>query len=196
MECWNIEVGESVCQMMKRSRNRFCIKPTILHIRCIQTMKMYRYFKKHFWWPGMKRYVVKYVARCLICQQVKAEHQRPGGLLQLLKILEWKWDEVRMEFVTRLPRSSERYNSIWVIHDWMTKSAHFLPMRITDLMKMLAKLYVNEIVHLHGVLVLKMSDQDTRFTSAFWRVLQEGLAKWTNYTNPWGYAESLSAKFS
>ena len=81
------------------------------------TTKMYRDLKKHFWWPRMKRDMVEYVARCLTCQQVKVEHQRPGGMLQPLEIPEWKWEEVTMDFVSGLPKSSEDYDSIWVIVD-------------------------------------------------------------------------------
>ena len=83
--------------------------------------------------------VIEYVAKCLTCQQVKAEHQRPRGLLQPLNILEWKWEEVTMDFVSGLPRSSEGYDSIWVIVDRMTKSAHFLPVRTTNPARKLAE---------------------------------------------------------
>ena len=81
------------------------------------TTKMYRDLKKYFWWPRMKRDVVEYVARCLTCQQVKAEHQKPSGLLQPLNILEWKWEEVMMDFISGLPKSSQGHKSIWVIID-------------------------------------------------------------------------------
>ena len=78
---------------------------------------MYKDLKKYFWWPGMKRDVVEYVARCLTCQQVKDEHQRPSGMLQPWDILEWKWEEVTMDFMSRLSKSSEGYDSIWVMVD-------------------------------------------------------------------------------
>ena len=115
----------------------------------------------------MKRDVVKHVARCLPCQQVKARHQNPAGLLQLLNIPEWKWKEVTMDFISGLLRSLEGYDSLWVIVDRMTKSAHFLPVKTTDLVKKLAKLYLKEIVRLHGVLVSIVLDRDARFTSMF-----------------------------
>ena len=94
----------------------------------------------------MKRDMVEYMARCLTCQQVKAEHQRHGGMLQPLKIPEWKWEDVTMDFVSGLPKSSEGYDSIWVIVDRMTKSTHFLPVKTTDLVRKLAKLYLKKIV--------------------------------------------------
>ena len=79
----------------------------------------------------MKKDVADFVARCLVCQQVKAEHQKPAGMLQLLEVPEWKWERITMDFVTGLPRSPRGYDSIWVIVDKLTKSAHFLPMKTT-----------------------------------------------------------------
>ena len=111
----------------------------------------------------MKRDVVEHVARYLTCQQVKAEHQRPRGLLQPLNIPEWKWEEVTMDFVSRLRKSSKGYDSIWMIVDWMTKLAHFFPVKTTNPVRKLAKLYLKEIVRLHGVPVSIVS----RFTSMF-----------------------------
>ena len=75
----------------------------------------------------MKREVIDFVARCLVGQQVKMEHQKSSGTLQSLDILEWKWDKIIMDLVTGLPRSTKGYDSIWVIVDRLTKSAHFLP---------------------------------------------------------------------
>ena len=138
------------------------------------TTKIYRDLKKHFWWPRMKRDMVGYVAKRLTCQQVKAKHQRPGGMLQPLEIPEWKWEEITMDFVSGLLRSSEGYDSIWVIVDWMTKSANFLPVKTTDLVKKLAKLYLKEIIRLQVVPVSIVSDWDARFTSMFWKELQVG----------------------
>nr|GFB89887.1 retrotransposon protein, putative, Ty3-gypsy subclass [Tanacetum cinerariifolium] len=91
--------------------------------------KMYHDLKQHFLWSGMKRDVAAYVSMCLICQQVKIEHQRASGLLQPLDIPVWKWDEISMDFVTGLPRTQRRHDAIWVVVDRLTKSAHFLPIR-------------------------------------------------------------------
>ena len=135
------------------------------------TTKMYRDLNKHFQWPRMKRDVVEYMVRCLTCQQLKAECQRPGGMLQLLKIPEWKWEEVSMNFVSGLSKSMEGYGSIWMIMDQMTKSAHFLPVKTTNLIRKLAKLYLKEIVRLHGVPVSIVSNRDAKFTSIFWKEL-------------------------
>ncbi|GJT49943.1 putative nucleotidyltransferase, ribonuclease H [Tanacetum coccineum] len=89
--------------------------------------KMYHDLKQHFWWSGMKRDVATFVSKCLICQQVKIEHQRASGLLQPLDIPVWKWDEISMDFVTGLPRTQRKHDAIWVVVDRLTKSAHFLP---------------------------------------------------------------------
>nr|GFC64037.1 DNA/RNA polymerases superfamily protein [Tanacetum cinerariifolium] len=75
--------------------------------------KMYHDLKQYFWWSGMKRDVATFVARCLICQQVKIEHQRASGLLQQLDIHVWKWDEISMDFVTGLPQTQRRHDAIW-----------------------------------------------------------------------------------
>ncbi|XP_062028435.1 uncharacterized protein LOC133744320 [Rosa rugosa] len=100
---------------------------------------------------------------------VKAEHQRPAGMLKPLPIPVWKWEEISIDFVTGLPRSRQSYDSIWVIVDCLTKSAHFLPVAKIYLGDALCKLYLNEIVKLHGVHVSIVSDRDARFTSEFWR---------------------------
>ncbi|KAK5775278.1 hypothetical protein PVK06_043151 [Gossypium arboreum] len=88
--------------------------------------KMYNDLKRRFWWHGMKRDISDFVSRCLICQQVKAEHQVPSGLLQPITIPEWKWDRVTMDFVSGLPLSASKKDVVWVVVDRLTKSAHFV----------------------------------------------------------------------
>ena len=95
--------------------------------------KMYLDLKQKYRWYGLKRDVAEYVALCDTCQRVKAEHQRPAGLLQPMKIPEWKWEEVGMDFIVGLPRTQRGYDSIWVRVDRLTKVAHFLPVKTTDL---------------------------------------------------------------
>ena len=79
----------------------------------------------------MKRHVGDFVRRCLTCQQIKDEHQKPAGLLHPLEVAEWKWEHVTMDFVTHLPRTSRIHDAVWVIVDRLTKSAHFLTVRMT-----------------------------------------------------------------
>ncbi|RVW29004.1 Retrovirus-related Pol polyprotein from transposon 17.6 [Vitis vinifera] len=106
---------------------------------------------------------------------MKAGHQRPAGFLQPLSIPEWKWEHITMDFVTRLPKTLRGNNAIWVIVDRLTKSAHFLPMKVNFSMDRLASLYIKEIVRMHGVPVSIVSDRDPRFTSRFWHSLQKAL---------------------
>ena len=115
------------------------------------------------------------MARCLTCQQVKAEHQRPAGLLQPLGIPEWKWEDITMDFVGGLPRIVGFHDSIWVIVDRYTKSAHFLPVRSTYTVDQYAELYVREIVRLHGVPKSIVSDRDPIFISKFSGSLQKAM---------------------
>ncbi|XP_033138989.1 uncharacterized protein LOC117129882 [Brassica rapa] len=138
--------------------------------------KMYRDVRRYYHWPGMKRSVAQWVAQCATCQQVKVEHQVPGGLLQSLPIPQWKWDSISMDFITGLPTAPGRSNnSIWVIVDRLTKVTHLLPMRDTDKVEVLAEMYIDKIVKLHGVPSDIVSDRDPWFTASFWEALQEAL---------------------
>nr|GEZ09718.1 putative reverse transcriptase domain-containing protein [Tanacetum cinerariifolium] len=94
--------------------------------------KMYQDMKRLYWWPNMKADIATYVSKCLTCAKVKAEHQRPSGLLVQPAIPMWKWDNIIMDFVTKLPKSLQGLDTIWVIVDRLTKSAHFLPIREND----------------------------------------------------------------
>ncbi|KAJ9565973.1 hypothetical protein OSB04_001939 [Centaurea solstitialis] len=130
--------------------------------------KMYRDLRADYWWPGMKREVARYVESCLTCLKVKAEHQKPHGKLQPLEIPVWKWENITMDLITKLPRTPRKFDAIWVIVDRLTKSAHFLAIRESYTSEQLAELYVKEVVRRHGVPVSIISDRDTRFTSRFW----------------------------
>ncbi|GKD15002.1 putative reverse transcriptase domain-containing protein [Tanacetum coccineum] len=136
---------------------------------------MYQDLKPLYWWPNMKADIVTYVSKCLTCAKVKAEHQKLSRLLQQPKTLVWKWERITMDFMSGLPRTPSGYDMIWVIVDRLTKSAHFLPMKKTDNMEKLTRLYLKEIECRHGVPVLIISDRDSYFTSRFWRSLQEAL---------------------
>jgi hypothetical protein len=91
--------------------------------------KMYQDLKQKYWWYLLKRDTAAHVAMCDVCQRVKVEHQRPTGLLHPLKVPEWKWEEIGMDFITGLPCTSKGYDSIWVIVDRLTKVAHFIPVK-------------------------------------------------------------------
>ena len=144
-------------------RNRLCVSqkkelrkmileetysaPDALHP---DNVKMYRTLIEHYWWQGMKRDIVEFVSRCLVCQQIKAEHQKPSRKLNPLLIPQWKWEDIAMDFISKLPRMQSSYDSIWVIVDRLTKSAHFLLVKKTYSLEKLTKLYVQDIVRLHG----------------------------------------------
>ncbi|GKF56514.1 putative reverse transcriptase domain-containing protein, partial [Tanacetum coccineum] len=107
--------------------------------------KMYQDMKKLYWWPNMKADIATY------------------------------WDNITMDFVTKLPKSSQGYDTIWVIVDRLTKSAIFIPMRETDPMEKLARMYLKEVVTRHRILVSIIYDRGPRSASNFWRSLQKAL---------------------
>ncbi|GJR04116.1 putative reverse transcriptase domain-containing protein [Tanacetum coccineum] len=111
---------------------------------------MYQDLKRLYWWPNMKAEIATYVSKCLNCARVKAECQKPFGLLVQPVILVWKWENITMDFVTKLPKTSTGQDAIWVIVDRLTKSAHFLPLKETDIMEKLTRQYLKEVVSRHG----------------------------------------------
>ena len=88
--------------------------------------KMYQDLRQNFWWTRMKREIAKYVAECDTCQRVKASHFKVAGTLQPLPIPSWKWEDIGMDFIVGLPNTSQHHDSIWVIVDRLTKTAHFI----------------------------------------------------------------------
>ncbi|GJZ48968.1 putative reverse transcriptase domain-containing protein [Tanacetum coccineum] len=153
--------------------------------------KMYQDMKKLYWWPNMKADIATYVSKCLTCAKVKAEHQRPSGLLVQPKIPEWKWDNITMDFVTKLPKTSQGYDTIWVIVDRLTKSAIFTPIRETDPMDKLARIYLKEVVTRHGIPISIICDRDPRFASNFWRSLQNALGTNLDMSTAKGWVNHL-----
>ncbi|GJW82248.1 putative nucleotidyltransferase, ribonuclease H [Tanacetum coccineum] len=137
--------------------------------------KMYQDLKKLYWWPNMKAEIATYVSKCLTCAKVKVEYQKPSGLLVQPEIPQWKWENITMDFVTKLPKTATGQDTIWVIVDRLTKSAHFLPMREDDTLEKLTRQYLKEVVSRHGVPVLIISDRDGKFTSHFWKSLNKAL---------------------
>nr|GEZ57039.1 putative reverse transcriptase domain-containing protein [Tanacetum cinerariifolium] len=115
---------------------------------------------------GKANVVADALSRKEIIEPLRAEHQRPSGFLVQPAIPEWKWDNITMDFITKLPKSPQ---------DRLTKSAHFLPIRENDPLDKLAKLYLNRIVAKHGIPVSIICDRDGRFTSNFWRSFQKAL---------------------
>ncbi|GJU38781.1 reverse transcriptase domain-containing protein [Tanacetum coccineum] len=137
--------------------------------------KMYQDLKKLYWWPNMKAIIIEYVSKCLTCSRVKEECQKPSRLLVQPEIPMWKWERITKDFITKLPKTLNGQDTIWVIVDRLTKSTHFIPTRETDSMETLTRLYIKEIVSRHGVLISIIYDHDSNFTSIFWQSLQSAL---------------------
>jgi hypothetical protein len=107
------------------------------------SMKMYQDLKQNFWWTGMKWEIAKYVSKCDICQRVKASHLKTAGIPQPLPIPSWKWEDISMDFIVGLPNTSLRHDSIWVIVEQLTKTAHFLSVHTTYNVKKYAEIYLD-----------------------------------------------------
>nr|GEW83291.1 putative reverse transcriptase domain-containing protein [Tanacetum cinerariifolium] len=137
--------------------------------------KMYQYLKKLYWWPNMKVEIATYVSKCLTCAKVKAECQKPFDLLVQHVILVWKWKNITMDFVTKLPKTTTGKDTIWVIVDRLAKPDHFLPMKEIDSMEKLTRQYLKEVVSRHGVSVLIISNRGSKFTSHFWQSLNKAI---------------------
>ncbi|GJT12910.1 hypothetical protein Tco_0859952 [Tanacetum coccineum] len=135
--------------------------------------KMYQDLKKLYWWPNMKAEIATYVSKCLTCKKVKIEYQKPFGLLVQPDIPQWKWENITIDFVTKLPRIVAGQDTIWVIVDRLAKSTHLLPMREDDTLEKLTRQYLKEVVSKHGVPISIISDRDGKFTSHFWKSLHK-----------------------
>ena len=137
--------------------------------------KMYQDLRRNFWWTRMKREIAKYVGECDTCRRVKADHLRPAGLLQPLSVPGWKWEDISMDFIVGLPRTASKYDSIWVIVDRLTKSAHFIPVSTRYSTKRYAEIYIARIFCSHGAPKTIISDRGPQFIARFWEQLHECL---------------------
>ncbi|GKA47633.1 putative reverse transcriptase domain-containing protein [Tanacetum coccineum] len=133
-------------------------------------------FNGRSWLPcyGDSRTVIMH-DKCLTCTKVNAEHQWPSGLLVQPDIPQWKWDNITIDFVTKLPKSSQGYDTIWVIVDRLTKSAIFVPMRETDPIEKLARMYLKELVMRHGIPISIICDRDPRQSERTIQTLEDML---------------------
>jgi hypothetical protein len=141
---------------------------------------MYVDMRKLFFWVCLKRDIFHFIAKCLECQQVKADNHHSVGLLKPHDVPMFKWEVISMDFVVRLSLTSHRHNSILVIVDKLIKSAHFISVRDTYDVTNVARVFVNEVIHLHGIPKNIISDRDSRFTSRFWTSLQSALGTQLN----------------
>jgi hypothetical protein len=120
--------------------------------------------KSHYFWPGMKKEIYEYIARCMECHKVKAEHRHPARLLQPLPIPEWKWEVVTMDFIMRLPRTGKQHDSIMVVAEKLTKVVHFISLKTTHKATDVADIFMREVARLHGIPKTIVSDRDPKFT--------------------------------
>nr|GEV93129.1 retrotransposon protein, putative, Ty3-gypsy subclass [Tanacetum cinerariifolium] len=179
----DLELGAVVFALSRKERNKpLRVRALIMTVHNDlpkQIREAQKEAMKRKNWPNMKTDIATYVSKCLTCEKVKVEYQKPSGLLQQPKIPVWKWERITMDFVSGLPKTSCGYHMIWVIIDRLTKLAHFLPIKKADSMEKLTQLYLKEIVCRHGLPISIISDRDSHCTSRFWRSLQEALG--TNF---------------
>jgi hypothetical protein len=135
--------------------------------------KMYHDLRSLYWWTRMKREIAKYISECDTCQRVKASHLKVAGTLQPLPIPSWKWEDICMDFIVGLPNTSWHHDSIWVIVDRLTKTAHFLPVHTTHQTEKYAEIYIDQIIRLHGIPRTIVCDRGAPFVARFWEQLQE-----------------------
>jgi hypothetical protein len=136
--------------------------------------KMYLDLRSLYWWTRMKR-IAKYVSECDTCQRIKASHLKVAGTLQPLLIPSWKWEDLSMDFIVGLPNTSRHHDSIWVIVDRLTKTAHFLPVHSTHKTEKYVEIYIDQLVRLHGIPMTIVSDRGAPFVARFWEQLQKSL---------------------
>jgi hypothetical protein len=140
-----------------------------------RSTKMYQDLKQHYWWTKMKIEIARYMARCDTCRRVKAMHMKTAGPLQSLPIPTWKWEDISMDFIVGLPKTTKGFNSVWVIIDRLTKITHFLPVKVKYTVATYAELNIAPILSLHGIPKTIVSDHGPQFVSKFWEELHKSL---------------------
>jgi hypothetical protein len=121
--------------------------------------KMYHDLRQQFLWTRMKRKIARYVSECDTCWKVNVDYMKLGGLLQHLSTPDWKWDDISMDFIVRLPLTTHKCNSIWVIVDRLTKYAQFIPVNTNYNVQKYAEIYIARVLCFHGVPKMIISDR-------------------------------------
>jgi hypothetical protein len=124
-----------------------------------RSTKMYHDLRQQFWWTRMKREAARYVSKCDICRKVKDDYMKPRGLLQPLSILEWKWDDISIDFIVGLPMTTRKFDLIWVIVDQLSKSVHFIPVNTNYKVQKYAEIYIARVLCLNRVSKMIISDR-------------------------------------
>jgi hypothetical protein len=131
-----------------------------------RSTNLYHYLRQQFLWTRMKREAACYVSKCDTYQKVKADYMKPRGLLQLLSIPKWKWNDIRMDFIMGLPLTARKFDSIWVIVDQLSKSTHFIPVHTRYDARRYAEIHPHPLC-LHRVSKIIISDRDSQFVARF-----------------------------
>jgi hypothetical protein len=137
--------------------------------------------RKQYYRPGMKKELSYFIARCPKCRKFKTKHKHLASFLQPFPIIEWKWEVVTMDIITKLPRTSKQHDSIKVVVDKLTKDAHFIPVMLTHKETKIVDIYLKELDILHGIPKAIMYGRDPKFTSKFWKGLSKGLGTHLNF---------------
>jgi hypothetical protein len=125
--------------------------------------------------------MANYIVKCLEIHKVKVENRHIYGVLQTFPIPKWKWEVVKIDFITKMPRKTEKHDSIMVVVDKLNKVAHFIPVKLTHKEDNIARIYMREIYRLHGVPKEIVSDRDPKCTSNFWKGLFKGFGTNMNF---------------
>jgi hypothetical protein len=153
--------------------------PYVGHPRYQKTISS---FKSQYYWPGMKREIVDFVAKCLECQRIRVENRHPVDLRHPLPIPGWKWEVVTMDFIMGLPRTSKHHDAIMVVVDKLTKIDCFIPMKTTHKETNVVYIYMREVSCFHGIPKTIVFDKDLKFTSKFWKGLFKGFGTNMNFS--------------
>ena len=145
-------------------------------------LKTYKRVAGQFYWVGMKGDIKRHVNECQICQINKTNSLSPAGLLQPLPIPQNIWEDISMDFIEALPRS-DGFDTIWVIVDCLSKYSHFVPLRHPFNAKCLARLFVKEIIRLHGIPKSIVSDRSNIFMGTFWKEIHKLQGTKLNFTS-------------
>ena len=137
--------------------------------------KMYHDLREVYWWDGLKKDIPEFVDQCPNCQHLKADHLKPGGILQEIQLPTLKGEDIKMDFVVGFPKTQMQYELIWVVVDRLTMFSHIIPVKSTYSAEDYAKIFIDETVCRHGIPLSIISDRGAQLKSRFWRSFQERL---------------------
>ena len=146
--------------------------------------RTYEAIQRHFYWRNLAKTVKNYVERCEKCQINKPSRQEPQGYLQPLPVPLSKWERISMDFITQLPKTKRKHDSVWVVSDALSKRVHFIPTTSSLSAKKLAPIFIQEIFRLHGMPKSIVSDRGPQFISEFWQTLNKHFGIKLQFSTP------------